>query len=68
MSDMAHADIMGQLCLQNIDLASISILNDAIIGKDGRKAMGNLCSTIFFIAPGRALALLQYSMAKRCGG
>ena len=40
MSDTAHADIMGQLCLQNIDLSSISISNDAIIGKDGRKAMG----------------------------
>lgn len=40
MSDTAHTDIMGQLCLQNIDLASISISNDAIIGKDGRKAMG----------------------------
>ena len=40
MSDMAHADIMGQLCLQNTDLSSISISNDAIIGKDGRKAMG----------------------------
>ena len=40
MSDTAHADIMGQLCLQNTDLSSISISNDAIIGKDGRKAMG----------------------------